>query len=193
MSNIFKLELQHCLCGANPKLYSEGVYRDTILQIIGTGDTTVKTPSGYYRKHGYFVECPVCGLRTEPSISPKDAVNEWNCKATLVPTGKVITLCGSARFKDQLDTARKKLTLEGHIVMGPELYVYSGHTHRKMLDELHKRKIAMSDEIFVVNVGGYIGKGTAMAIALAEHMGKTVKYLEEEPSGKRLADGSEVK
>jgi hypothetical protein len=48
-----------------------------------------------------------------------------------------------------------------------------------MLDELHKRKIDLADEIFVVNVGGYIGESTRSEIAYAMIHGKVIKYLEE--------------
>ena len=48
-----------------------------------------------------------------------------------------------------------------------------------MLDEMHRRKIDMSDEIFVINVGGYIGDSTKNEIEYAKRKGKIVKYLEK--------------
>ena len=48
-----------------------------------------------------------------------------------------------------------------------------------MLDDMHKRKIDMADEIYVINVGGYIGSRTKSEIEYAKKTGKTVKYLEE--------------
>ena len=48
-----------------------------------------------------------------------------------------------------------------------------------MLDDMHTRKIDMADEIFVINVGGYIGESTASEIEYARSTGKTVRYLEE--------------
>jgi hypothetical protein len=47
-----------------------------------------------------------------------------------------------------------------------------------MLDDMHKRKIDMADEIFVINVGGYIGSSTRSEIEYATATGKTVNYLE---------------
>ncbi|NCB33597.1 MAG: hypothetical protein EOM64_06905, partial [Erysipelotrichia bacterium] len=47
-----------------------------------------------------------------------------------------------------------------------------------MLDDMHKRKIDMADEIFVINKNGYIGDSTRSEIAYAESHGKPVKYLE---------------
>ena len=49
---------------------------------------------------------------------------------------------------------------------------------KKMLDDMHKRKIDMSDYIYVINVGGYIGESTKSEIDYAELHDKTVKYLE---------------
>ncbi len=47
-----------------------------------------------------------------------------------------------------------------------------------MLDDMHKQKIDMADEIFVIIVGGYIGESTMSEIAYAEKNGKKVNYLE---------------
>ncbi len=98
---------------------------------------------------------------------------------------KVITLCGSTRFKDAFMDAQKKLTLEGNIVISVGLFGHSGDSEvwrpgtKEMLDDMHKRKIDMADEIFVINVGGYIGCSTRSEIEYAHRTGKPVRYLEE--------------
>ena len=105
---------------------------------------------------------------------------------------KVITLCGSTRFKDEFLEAQKRLTLEGNIVISVGLFGHSGDNEvwenmeegtltrmKEMLDDMHKRKIDMADEIYVINVGGYIGTSTKSEIEYAEATGKTVRYLEE--------------
>ena len=97
---------------------------------------------------------------------------------------KVVTLCGSTRFKDAFMEAQKKLTLEGCIVISVGLFGHSGDTEvwtegtKEMLDDMHKRKIDMADEIFVINVGGYIGNSTKSEIEYAKAHGKKVSYLE---------------
>ena len=104
---------------------------------------------------------------------------------------KVITLCGSTRFKDEFMEANKKLTLEGNIVISVGLFGHSGDNEvwenmdegtltetTKMLDDIHKGKIDMADEIFVINVGGYIGDSTRSEIDYALKHGKIVRYLE---------------
>ena len=97
---------------------------------------------------------------------------------------KVITLCGSTRFKDEFLATQKRLTLEGNIVISVGLFGHSGDNEvwtegtKAMLDEMHLRKIDMADEIFVINVGGYIGESTRSEIAYAKSQGIGVRYLE---------------
>lgn len=97
---------------------------------------------------------------------------------------KVITLCGSTKFKDEYIKAQKDLTLQGNIVISVGLFGHSGDNEvwtegtKEMLDEMHKRKIDMADEIFVINVGGYIGNSTRSEIEYAIRHGKSVNYLE---------------
>lgn len=105
---------------------------------------------------------------------------------------KIITLCGSTKFKDEFMKAQKDLTLQGNIVISVGLFGHSVDNEvwenmddgtltktKIMLDDMHKRKIDMADEIFVINVGGYIGESTKSEIEYAKNTGKTVNYLEQ--------------
>ena len=100
----------------------------------------------------------------------------------MVGNYKVITLCGSTRFKEQFLQAQKELTLKGNIIISVGLFGHSGDPitdeQKIMLDDMHKRKIDMADEIFVINVGGYIGSSTRSEIDYAKDHGKKVNYLE---------------
>ena len=109
----------------------------------------------------------------------------------MVGNYKVITLCGSTKFKDEFYKAQKNLTLKGNIVISVGLYGHAGDAEvwenmdegtltktKEMLDDMHKRKIDMADEIFVINVGGYIGDSTKSEIEYAKNHGKKVNYLE---------------
>ena len=97
---------------------------------------------------------------------------------------KVVTLCGSTRFKNEFMEAQKKLTLEGNIVISVSLFGHAGDDEvwtegtKEILDDMHKRKIDMADEIFVINVGGYIGSSTRSEIEYAHATGKPVRYRE---------------
>jgi hypothetical protein len=96
---------------------------------------------------------------------------------------KIITLCGSTKFKDEFIAEQKRLTLEGNIVISVGLFGHSGDSEvwsestKEMLDDMHKRKIDLADEIFVINAGGYIGSSTKSEIEYAKKTGKIVKYL----------------
>lgn len=97
---------------------------------------------------------------------------------------KVITLCGSTRFKEQFLETQKLLTLKGNIVISVGLFGHSGDNEvwlkdtKQMLDDMHKRKNDMADEIFVINVNGYIGSSTKSEIEYALKTGKKINYLE---------------
>ena len=95
----------------------------------------------------------------------------------------IITLCGSIKFKDEFLKVQEKLTLEGNIVFIPNFFNNIKKEEitkelKKMLDEMHKQKIDMSDEIYIINVGGYIGDSTKSEIEYAKSKGKKVSYLE---------------
>ncbi|MBE5746332.1 MAG: hypothetical protein E7359_03490 [Clostridiales bacterium] len=104
---------------------------------------------------------------------------------------KVITLCGSTKFKDDFLKEQKRLSLEGNIVISVGLFGHSGDSEvwegmdentltktKLMLDDMHKRKIDMADEIFVINKNGYIGESTKSEIEYAIKTNKKVNYLE---------------
>jgi hypothetical protein len=96
---------------------------------------------------------------------------------------KIITLCGSTKFKDEFIAEQKRLTMEGNIVISVGLFGHSGDLEvwsertKEMLDDMHKRKIDLADEIFVINPGGYLGQSTISEIEYAKKTNKLVKYL----------------
>lgn len=106
---------------------------------------------------------------------------------------EVVTLCGSTRFYDTFQEANYDLTMQGKIVLSVGFYPHSKAEHghgegvghdsveKVALDELHKRKIDLSDRVLVLNVGGYIGDSTRGEIAYAESIGVPVDYLEAGP------------
>ena len=106
---------------------------------------------------------------------------------------KVITLCGSSRFCDImavvawiLERDEKAITMGLHLL--PQWYVNGAPDHiaehegvAEEMDELHLRKIDMSDEIFVINHEDYIGESTSREIAYTSEKGKPVRYFLSEP------------
>ena len=97
---------------------------------------------------------------------------------------KVITLCGSTKFKEQFEEVNAKLTMEGNVVISVGVFGHANKVkftegQKEQLDKIHLQKIDMADEIFVVNVNGYIGSSTKNEIAYAKRQGIPVRYLEE--------------
>lgn len=95
---------------------------------------------------------------------------------------KVITLCGSTRFKKEFEETNKRLTLEGNVVISVGCFGHAGDIitdeQKVMLDDIHRQKIEMADEIFVINKDSYIGKSTRAEIEYAKKLGKKINYLE---------------
>ena len=98
---------------------------------------------------------------------------------------KVVTLCGSTKFKEDFIKAQELLTLRGYIVISVGLFVHADNKYQKeitpsikmMLDDIHKRKIDMSDGIFVINKDDYIGESTLSEIQYAKDTGKSIDYM----------------
>jgi len=113
-------------------------------------------------------------------------------KTTREERPKIITICGSSRFCDLMAVCGWILERdEGAMVMGlnflPEWYT-SAADHlaeeegvAEKMDALHLKKIDLSDEVFVVNLDGYIGDSTKNEIRHAEKLGKQIRWFEEEP------------
>lgn len=103
----------------------------------------------------------------------------------MATTRKVITLCGSTRFKLAWLEWNARLTLEGNVVLAVAMWSHSERIEptaeqKRLLDAVHLSKIDLSDEIFVLDVGGYIGESTRNEIRHAEATGKRVRYLSQE-------------
>lgn len=106
------------------------------------------------------------------------------------PRPPIVVLCGSTRFADEFRRQNLKLTLEGKIVLSigcdtksdDELRAADelGGADKPALDELHKRKIDLADEVLILNVGGYVGESTRSEIDYALTRGKRVDWLELE-------------
>ncbi len=104
---------------------------------------------------------------------------------------KIICMSGSSRFVDKMAVMAWELEKEGYIVLGlhllPAWYegVQADHQAEsegigEAMDELHLRKIDLSDEVFVFNKGGYIGESTQREIKYAREKGKPVGFLESQ-------------
>ena len=107
----------------------------------------------------------------------------YDIKMILNNKYNIITLCGSIKFKDEFMKVQEKLTLEGNIVLIPNFFTNIKKEDinlefKNMLDKMHKQKIDMSNEIYVINIGGYIGESTKSEIEYAKSKGKKIFYIE---------------
>lgn len=95
---------------------------------------------------------------------------------------KIVTLCGSTKLKDEFMEAAKEYTLQKCIVLMPNVFGHSGDVitdeQKEMLDDLHKVKIDMCDEVIVLRRDGYIGTSTASEIDYAKVNNKPVIFKE---------------
>lgn len=102
---------------------------------------------------------------------------------------KVVCLCGSTRFYKEFQKANYDETMKGNIVLSVGFFAHSSEEvhgekigaseeQKIMLDELHKRKIDLCDEILVINVNDYIGESTISEINYAHGHGKKIRFLE---------------
>lgn len=85
---------------------------------------------------------------------------------------KVITLCGSTRFKRQFREMEAALTLQGHVVISLGFFEQSDNIpvtpeQALLFERIHRRKIDLADEMFVIDPDGYIGESTRSEIAYA--------------------------
>lgn len=103
----------------------------------------------------------------------------------------VVCLCGSTRFMEAFRAANLRETLAGRIVLSigcdtksdSDLMALGELTPaaKAKLDDLHKRKIDLADEVLVLNVGGYVGTSTRSEIEYAERHHKPIRWLETPP------------
>lgn len=97
----------------------------------------------------------------------------------------VVCLCGSTKFKKEFIAANFRETMMGKIVLTvgwfshtDENIFYPTTEEKTMLDELHKRKIDLADEVLILNVGGYIGESTKGEMEYAYAHNKKVRFLQ---------------
>lgn len=93
---------------------------------------------------------------------------------------KIVTICGSMKFVEQMKKVAVKLEIENKYIVIQCVYTNDklNEEEQQILSELHYKKINISDAIYVVNVNGYIGSSTIKEIQYAKTLGKEIMYLE---------------
>jgi len=103
---------------------------------------------------------------------------------------KIVCVCGSTRFTREMmilvwEYAKQGIIAVGWCVLPDGYFPEASHGAKaegvkRELDELHKRKIDMSDEVHVLNVGGYVGESTTDEVAYAYATRKPVRWFDPE-------------
>jgi len=101
---------------------------------------------------------------------------------------RIVAICGSTRFMTEMSEADLRETRAGKIVVKPGCDMKSPHelwsdpaeaqALKVRLDDLHRAKIRLADEVLVV--GDYIGDSTRAEIAYARSLGKPVRFTHPE-------------
>lgn len=95
---------------------------------------------------------------------------------------KIITICGSLKFKNEMMKVAEQLALEGDCVITPVYPTEENYTRTdeqiENLKNVHFKKIDLSDAIYVVDVNGYIGESTKLEIEYAQSKNLEIFYLE---------------
>lgn len=125
----------------------------------------------------------------------KDLFDKLGPMSTICNNKFIITLCGSGRFYEDFIRVEQELTELGLLVFKPAYYY---HTRDKEylnsraanepnfdigeflgdIQKVHFAKIAISDAVFIVDPGGYIGDATRAEIDAANDYKIPVAYLE---------------
>ena len=106
----------------------------------------------------------------------------------LLSLPRIVVICGSTRFMTEMNEADLRQTKAGKIVVKPACETKSPHelwsgpvetvALKVRLDDLHRAKIRLADEVLVV--GNYIGDSTRAEIAYARSLGKPVRFTHPE-------------
>lgn len=140
----------------------------------------IAVPLGHYVAKG--------ALREFYPLSPQ-AYTETTEPDEPADRPRIVCLCGSTRFYAEFQQANYDLTMQGAIVLSVGFYPHSKAEHghgegvghdsaeKTALDELHKRKIDLADDVLVVSdASGYFGASTEGEIKYAVMQGKPVRF-----------------
>lgn len=96
---------------------------------------------------------------------------------------KIITLCGSLKFKKEMMAIAEKMALEGNCILTPVYPVIENYERTeeqlRKLKEAHFKRIELSDAILVINIDNYIGNSTNLEIEYAKKLQKEIIYYTE--------------
>lgn len=109
---------------------------------------------------------------------------------------RIVCLCGSTRFYQQFKEINYQETMAGNIVLSVGFAPTKEHgetigcspEQKELLDQVYLKKIELADEIFVINVGRYVGESTAREIKHAVKLRKKIRWLEHDAAIDAMLD-----
>lgn len=95
-----------------------------------------------------------------------------------------IVIIGPTKYAKQFRTSAQYFQILGYVVL--TTFIYDGidgkpcsQAMQDMFEELGCQRIDMADEVFVINVDGYIGDSTKKELEYAKSIGKPISYYTE--------------
>ncbi len=178
------------------ELMSAAIRLDPKAELLDLMDAVIEHYDGAHEPGGNAPAQPAsrengpCVGRSAKLFGAPIRLHDGCCNGSAPPASggparpKIVCLCGSTRFMEAFQEANLKETLAGNIVLSvgcntkSDAMIGIGPEVKEKLDALHKQKIELSDEVLVLNVGGYIGESTRSEIEHAALRGKPIRYLE---------------
>lgn len=136
-----------------------------VSQYLWLNSISICTNSIYEKKMKYM-------LKNEEL---RNIIYEMNEKRKSIPN--IICICGDIRYDSIINRVHTQLTRRGNIVLLPNIYDYN-YTWKETLDSIHKSKIELCDEVYILNYDGKIDHDTMKQMKYALQLGKRISFLE---------------
>ena len=94
---------------------------------------------------------------------------------------KVVTLCGSMRFyKEMQEIAIELETKHGCCAIAPlgDANTKPDDAAIEKLAQAHHKKIEIADAVYIVNIGGYMGRSVSEELRYAQRLNKEIIFHE---------------
>lgn len=93
---------------------------------------------------------------------------------------KIITICGSLKYKNEMMAISEEMALKGNCILTPVYPVLEKYERTEeqllKLKEAHFKRIELSDAILVIDINNYIGESTNLEIEYAKKLNKEIIY-----------------
>ena len=165
--------------------FKENSYQQKSEEVSSEGSSAQwpNTPTDFINQYSFYDQQQMYTLGAHAIAVSRvyDMINHYFTKNS--DECKVITLCGSTKFKPDFMRVQESLTDMGYTVLAPTVYSHYSESDEiftdriSILNKLRKNKILLADLIVVIDSTGYIGNGTNSEINFAREHGTPVVYM----------------